>query len=195
MYVLEWRTVSALTRVLFWYLFPLLLRNSGHKHQNNPLVSAETIRHSSAYIILYILVHGYPSTHLVLICKINDAWSKSSSIASHSSPVRSTYGMYFVGSNRDSYSAFVNAVMYAISCYIGPRHKGTRLYIFPIIFSMCYKIVIIETFCNAWHWFICITNKIDWSSLHTNANVHLNIQNTLVKLYSISSQLDFLFSS
>ena len=46
MYVLSWRTVSALTRVLFWYLFI--------KHQNNPLVSAETIRHSSTYIILYI---------------------------------------------------------------------------------------------------------------------------------------------
>ena len=54
MYVLSWRTVSALTRVLFWFLFPSLLRNSGNKHQNNPLVSAETIRHSSAYIILYI---------------------------------------------------------------------------------------------------------------------------------------------
>ena len=53
MYVLSWRTVSALTRVLFWYLFPLLLRNSGNKHQNNPLVSAETVRHSSTYIILY----------------------------------------------------------------------------------------------------------------------------------------------
>ena len=53
MYVLSWRTVSVLTRVLFWYLFHSLLRNSGIKHQNNPLVSAETIRHSSTYIILY----------------------------------------------------------------------------------------------------------------------------------------------
>ena len=55
MYVLSWRTISALTRVLFWYLFPSLLRNSGNKHQNNPLVSAETIHHSSTYIILYLL--------------------------------------------------------------------------------------------------------------------------------------------
>ena len=39
MYVLLWRTVYALTRVLFWCLFPSLLRNSGYKHQNNPLVS------------------------------------------------------------------------------------------------------------------------------------------------------------
>ena len=55
MYVLSWRTVSALTRVLFLCLFPSLLRNSGNKHKNNPLVSAETVRHSSTYIILYVL--------------------------------------------------------------------------------------------------------------------------------------------
>ena len=55
MYVLLWQwTVYALTRVLFWCLFPLLLRNSGNQHKNNPLVSAETVRHSSTYIILYI---------------------------------------------------------------------------------------------------------------------------------------------
>ena len=54
MYVLSWRTVSALTRVLFRFLFPSLLRNSGNKHQNNPLVSAETVRHESTYIILYL---------------------------------------------------------------------------------------------------------------------------------------------
>ena len=55
MYVLSWRTVSLLIRELFWYSFPSLrkLRNSGNKHQNNPLVSAEMIRHSSTYIILY----------------------------------------------------------------------------------------------------------------------------------------------
>ena len=53
MYVLSRRTVSALTRVLLLCLIPLLLRNSGNKHKNNPLVSAETVRHSSTYIILY----------------------------------------------------------------------------------------------------------------------------------------------
>ena len=40
MYVLLWRTVYALTRVLFWCVFPSLLRNSRNKHQNNTLVSA-----------------------------------------------------------------------------------------------------------------------------------------------------------
>ena len=54
MYVLSLQTVFALTRVLFWYLFPSLLRNSGNKYQNNPLVSAETVHHSSIYIILYV---------------------------------------------------------------------------------------------------------------------------------------------
>ena len=53
-YVLPWRSVSVLTRVLFWCLFPSLLHNSGGKHQINPLVNAETARHSSTYIILYI---------------------------------------------------------------------------------------------------------------------------------------------
>ena len=54
MYVLSWRTVSATTRVLFWYLFPWLLHNTENKHRNKPLVSSETVRHSSTYIILYI---------------------------------------------------------------------------------------------------------------------------------------------
>ena len=42
----SWRIVSAPTPVLFWCLFPSLLQNSGNKHQNNPLVSAEKARHS-----------------------------------------------------------------------------------------------------------------------------------------------------
>ena len=58
MYVLSWRTVSALTGVLFWclflYEFILVYIFICNKHQNNPLVSAETIRHSSTYIIIYI---------------------------------------------------------------------------------------------------------------------------------------------
>ena len=47
MYVLSWRTVSALTRVLFWCWFPSLLRNSAKKPTKMTLVSAETVRHSS----------------------------------------------------------------------------------------------------------------------------------------------------
>ena len=51
--LLSWRTAHVLTRVLFWCLFLSLLRNSGNKHQNNPLVSASIVRHSGTYIILH----------------------------------------------------------------------------------------------------------------------------------------------
>ena len=52
MYVLDWRTVSALTGGLFWRLFPELRSNEGNKYQNNTRVSTETARHESTYIIL-----------------------------------------------------------------------------------------------------------------------------------------------
>ena len=48
MYVLEWRTVLALTRGLFWCL----------KYQNNTRVSADTVRHESTYIILFLTRHN-----------------------------------------------------------------------------------------------------------------------------------------
>ena len=54
MYELLLRTVYALTKLLFGGLFPELLRNSGNKYQDNNLVSALTVRHSSTYIILYM---------------------------------------------------------------------------------------------------------------------------------------------
>ena len=60
MYILSIRTVSVLTRVLFWCLFSSLLRNSGNRHQNYILVSAETVRHSSTYISLYIFNSWVP---------------------------------------------------------------------------------------------------------------------------------------
>ena len=58
MYVLEWRTVSALARGLFWCLFPELRSNEGNTHQNNTRVSAETVRHESTYIILFLTRHN-----------------------------------------------------------------------------------------------------------------------------------------
>ena len=83
-YVLSWRTVSALTRVLFCYLFPSLLRNSGNKHQNNPLVSTQTVRHSSTYIIFYIshiIGPRYDGTLLYLYNQhIEDEWCMNDSI-------------------------------------------------------------------------------------------------------------------
>ena len=64
MHVLSWRTVSAPTRVLFLCLFPSLLHNSGNKHKNNPLVSTETVRHLSTYIILYQMAKAIMSLML-----------------------------------------------------------------------------------------------------------------------------------
>ena len=57
-YVLEWRIVSALTRGLFWCLFPVLRSNAGNKYQNNTRVSAETVRHESTYIIVFLTRHN-----------------------------------------------------------------------------------------------------------------------------------------
>ena len=42
----------------FCVLFPELRSNKGNKHKNNPLVSAETIRHSSTFIILFLTWHN-----------------------------------------------------------------------------------------------------------------------------------------
>ena len=58
MYVLEWRTDSALTRWLFLYLFPQLRSNEGNKHKNNTRVSAETAHRESTYIIVFYTRHN-----------------------------------------------------------------------------------------------------------------------------------------
>ena len=47
MYVVSLRTICTPTRVLFWCLFPSLLRNSGNKYQYKPLAGAYTVRHST----------------------------------------------------------------------------------------------------------------------------------------------------
>ena len=83
MHVLSWRTVSVLTRVFFLYL---LLSNSGNKHKNNLLVSAETVRHSSAYIILYISIISEmgPRSHHDNPLKPTKKWQSGSHIMWHS---------------------------------------------------------------------------------------------------------------
>ena len=49
---------SALTRGLFLCLFPELRSNEGNKHKNKTRVSAETVRHESTYIILFLTRHN-----------------------------------------------------------------------------------------------------------------------------------------
>ena len=84
MYVLSWRNVAALTRVLFLCLFPFLLRNSGNKHKNNPLVSAETVCHLSTYIILYVLIIIFIKSAVNKLCDFvcNKSFSSSNSSSS-----------------------------------------------------------------------------------------------------------------
>ena len=56
--ILEWRTVYALKRGIFWCLFPELQSNEGNEHQNNSLVSAWTVRHKSTNITLFPIPHN-----------------------------------------------------------------------------------------------------------------------------------------
>ena len=42
-----------------------MLRNSGNKHQTDPLVNTQTVRHSSTYIILYI----YPTAEQRVVAR------------------------------------------------------------------------------------------------------------------------------
>ena len=58
MYVLEWRIFSALTRGLFWCLFPELRSNEVNKYQKKTQVSAETFPRESTYIILFLTRHN-----------------------------------------------------------------------------------------------------------------------------------------
>ena len=60
MYILSWWNVSALIQVLFWCLFPSLLRNSGNKHQNNPLKQFDTRVH----IFFSIKLHYHTVLHM-----------------------------------------------------------------------------------------------------------------------------------
>ena len=53
-YELSWQTFYTHTWRLFWGLFPSLLCTMGNKHQNNLLMNAQIIHHSSTYIILYL---------------------------------------------------------------------------------------------------------------------------------------------
>ena len=53
----------------------------------------------------------------------------------HSSPIRVSYGVSFV----DPASAWVPAIIYAISYYTGPHYNGTRLYEVPYMYQLMYQ--------------------------------------------------------
>ena len=99
MYVRSWRTVSALNWVLFRCTFASLLRKSGNKHQNNPLVSAETVRHSSIYTCLYISNHT--TEQLSANCNIHANLMKYALILYSYHVMRYTNKYY--GTGKDAY--------------------------------------------------------------------------------------------
>ena len=47
----------------------------------------------------------------------------------YSLPIRVRYGVFFMDSDSDLYFISVTAVLYAISCHIGPCYNGTLLYL------------------------------------------------------------------
>ena len=58
LYILSWQTVSALTRLFFWCLFPGLRSSERNDYQDNNRVSAETVSHDSTYFILFLTRHN-----------------------------------------------------------------------------------------------------------------------------------------
>ena len=62
-------------------------------------------------------------------------------------PSGARYGVSFVSLNFDSYSASVNAVLYEISCCIGPCYNGTWLY-----FVCCAKLRVCLLFITLVFW-------------------------------------------
>ena len=57
MYEVEWHTVYALTRGLFWCLFVELWSNQGNTHNINTSVSIYIGHHKRTYIILFLIWH------------------------------------------------------------------------------------------------------------------------------------------
>ena len=103
----RWNKICSLVTTCFCAHSSVILV-SGNKHQNKPLVSAETVCHSSTYIILYIVVIfssqkaqriRFPNFALVPVCiqrtflKVNSfsvliqskrcAWSQSRQVVGH----------------------------------------------------------------------------------------------------------------
>ena len=65
--LLLYRTIWVLTRVLFFLCVHLIY----HQHQNIPLVSTQRVRHSSTYVILYILHRINYFTHILNTVVLN----------------------------------------------------------------------------------------------------------------------------
>ena len=85
--------------------------------------------------------HSVPILWDRLLCRYNAVnFLQNCQKTSHSSLTSARYGMYFLGLNLDLYSASVTAVIYEISCYIGPRFNSTPLYIVYTVFLKLFEI-------------------------------------------------------
>ena len=80
--------------------------------------------------VLEILPHGRQGLVYLHIQYMRCRYSTVDFLQNHHKRFssRASYGLSFVGSNLDSYSAPATAVMYIISCYTGPRYNGAQLY-------------------------------------------------------------------
>ena len=97
---------------------------------------------------------------------------------SHSSPVRVRYGMYFLCSNCDLYSAWPTAVVYAVSCCIGLCYNGTRLYPVWCITRPPIWISFMQLpCCPCWSW-----SQVVWCVTYILRNQWINSQLTLLGL-------------
>ena len=74
----------------------------------------------------------------------------------HSSPIRSRYGVSFVDSQSDSYSASVPVIIHVISYNIGPHYNGIRLY----------HISIMQTSQMTGYWQVCTTSPLWGEAVH-----------------------------
>ena len=65
--------------------------------------------------------------------------------------------MYLVS---DIYSASVTRIMYAVSHYIGPRHNGTRLYLFSSVNTTCWIGFCYYLIISSWYYQLAYLNKL-----------------------------------
>ena len=80
------------------------------------------------YLHQCLLIILWNSLYTAAQVQCGKFYLKKSQKIAHSSPVRARYGVSLVDSASDWYFTPDSAEMYAISCYIGSRFNGTRLY-------------------------------------------------------------------
>ena len=84
----------------------------------------------------------------------------------HSLPVRTRYGVSWVGSHVDIYFAPLSAVMYAISCDIGSCYNGTRLYYECPVWEPCVPLTKNDT-TSLGECFLCLWHRsLPWTWYH-----------------------------